>query len=150
MDLVSRLREAREAAVDSGDSPMLRSVSFGPVSGRSAPPKLASRANTAPRAARVKPLAERRSVGRPAGKGDKSQNTAAEMLVDRQYSNIGEAASRHCTERTPDRINLWKQGVLQRSRRIAQRRREATPSTAPSVAQKMPPHATKVRTCRGR
>ena len=150
MDVGSRLGEAREAAVDSGVSPMLRSVFFGSVSGRSAPPKLASRVNTAPRAARAKPLAERRSVGRPAGKGDKSRNTVAKMLADRQYSSIDEAAARHCTERIPDRINLWNQGVLQQSRRIAQRRREATPSMAPSVAQKMPPQASKVRTCRGR
>jgi hypothetical protein len=89
-------------------------------------------------------------VGRPAGKGDKSRNTVAKMLADRQYSSIDEAAARHCTERIPDRINLWNQGVLQQSRRIAQRRREATPSMAPSVAQKMPPQASKVRTCRGR
>jgi hypothetical protein len=122
VDLGSRLREAREAAVDGGDSPMWRSVSFGPVSGRSAQPKLASRANTAPRAARAKPLAERRSAGRPAGKGDKSRNTATEMLADKQYINIDQAATRHCTERTPDRINLWKHGVMQQSRRIAQAR----------------------------
>lgn len=149
VDLGSRLREAREAAVDSGVSPMQRSVSFGPVSGRSAPPELAGRANTAPRASRAKPLVERRSAGRPAGKGDKSRNTAAKMLADRQYSDIDEAAARHCAERIPERIKLWKQGVLQQSRRIAQRRREATPSTAPSMAQKMPPQATKVR-CHGR
>ena len=66
-------------------------------------------------------------MGRPTGKGDKSRNTAAEMLTNRQYSNIDEAAARHCTERTPDRINLWKQGMMQQSRRIAQRRHEATP-----------------------
>ena len=149
VDLGSRLREAREAAVDSGVSPMQRSVSFGPVSGQSAPPELAGRANTAPRASRAKPLVERRSAGRPAGKGDKSRNTAAKMLAERHYSNIDEATARHCAERTPKRIKLWKQGVLQQSRRIAQRRREATPSTAPSVAQKMPPQATKVR-CHGR
>jgi hypothetical protein len=113
VDLGSRLREAREAAVDSGVSPMLRSVSFGPVSGRSALPKLASRANTAPRAARAKPLTKRRSAGRPARKGDKSRNTAAEMLADRQYSNIDEAGAHHCTERTPEQIKLWKQGVMQ-------------------------------------
>lgn len=70
VDLGSRLREAREAAVDSGVSPMQRSVSFGPVSGRSAPPELSGRANTAPRASRAKPLVERRSAGRPAGKGE--------------------------------------------------------------------------------